>query len=460
MQKQSPLPKWYFDIFNRYRERLQQKEALYLALSAGVDSNTLLHWLYTFRAELPPIYTIHVNHNWHENYSHLWANFARQRAEFYGFTHYHYEAYFNLEMQSGLEAAGREMRYIKFAETMKPNSLLCVAHHRSDQAETLMQRLLRSSGTRGLGAMRDFNTVRFGTYDIDLFRPFLSISKKELYETAIKLNLPWLEDYTNHETDDMERNIIRNDLFKRMESTFPQYEEAFYQVTQFMQEADDLLLELAMIDLQKITQKNSIKGGLEKKNISQLHLPSLKELSLVRQKNLLQAWLRPYNLIFSQRQLTEFIRVFLEGAPTHQTRFELDPYVILYFQDYLYLEEKSEVLSSFKSFQLTPSSNAPSRHFWQQFSADDLLLEKRKGGERFHPLYRDRSQQLKKLLQEAKIPVWERDHCWLLKIRESGEILWVNHLGFAKSLENEIKEEGLAPALIATIPASDNSSSK
>lgn len=308
--------------------------------------------------------------------------------------------------------------------------------------------------------MRDFNTVRFGTYDIDLFRPFLSISKKELYETAIKLNLPWLEDYTNHETDDMERNIIRNDLFKRMESTFPQYEEAFYQVTQFMQEADDLLLELAMIDLQKITQKNSIKGGLEKKNISQLHLPSLKELSLARQKNLLQAWLRPYNLIFSQRQLTEFIRVFLEGAPTHQTRFELDPYVILYFQDYLYLEEKSEVLSSFKSFQLTPSSNAPSRHFWQQFSADDLLLEKRKGGERFHPLYRDRSQQLKKLLQEAKIPVWERDHCWLLKIRESGEILWVNHLGFAKSLENEIKEEGLAPALIATIPASDNSSSK
>lgn len=447
--QQNALPKWYFEVFERYREILQQKEALYLALSAGVDSNTLLHWLYTFRSELPPIYTIHVNHNWHDNYSHLWANFARQRAEFYGFTHYHYEAFFDLEETSGLEAAGREMRYIKFGETMKPNSLLCVAHHRSDQAETLMQRLLRSSGTRGLGAMRDFNTVQFGQYQIDLFRPFLSISKKSLYEAAIALNLPWLEDYTNHEADDMERNIIRNDLFKRMETPFPQYEEAFYQVTQFMQEADDLLLELAAIDLAKIAHNPTTEG----EETPQLHLPSLKKLSHARQKNLLQAWIRPYNLIFSQRQLAEFIRVFIEEIPTHQTRFELDPYLILYFQDYLYLQQKPQERSLFQSFQLIPSNNAPSHDYWQQFSTEDLQLVKRQGGERFHPLYREHSQQLKKLLQEAKIPVWERDNCWLLKNRKDGEIIWINHLGFAKSLEKEIKETGLSPALIpATSP--------
>lgn len=47
------LPNWYFEIFNRYKEQLQRKNALYLALSAGVDSNTLLHWLSIFKDELP-----------------------------------------------------------------------------------------------------------------------------------------------------------------------------------------------------------------------------------------------------------------------------------------------------------------------------------------------------------------------------------------------------------------------
>lgn len=247
----------------------------------------------------------------------------------------------------------------------------------------------------------------------------------------------------------MERNIIRNDLFKRMETPFPQYEEAFYQVTQFMQEADDLLLELAAIDLAKIAHNPTTEG----EETPQLHLPSLKKLSHARQKNLLQAWIRPYNLIFSQRQLAEFIRVFIEEIPTHQTRFELDPYLILYFQDYLYLQQKPQERSLFQSFQLIPSNNAPSHDYWQQFSTEDLQLVKRQGGERFHPLYREHSQQLKKLLQEAKIPVWERDNCWLLKNRKDGEIIWINHLGFAKSLEKEIKETGLSPALIpATSP--------
>lgn len=441
------LPTWYFDIFNRYKDTLQSKDALYVALSAGVDSNTLLHWLYSFKSELPPIYTIHVNHNWHGDYSHLWANFARKRAEFYGFTHYHYEAHFADHDPKGLEAAGREMRYLKFGETMQPNSLLCVGHHRSDQAETLMQRLLRSSGPRGLGAMRDFNTVEFGPYAIELFRPFLSISKQSLYETATQLNLPWLEDYTNHEADDMERNIIRNNIFKIMEKEFPKYEAAFYQVTQFMQETDDLLTEVASEDLNTISRNNPF--SRENDAIACLHLPSLLLLSPARQKNLLQNWIRPYNLIFSQKQMREFIRVFLQDTPTHQSMFKMEDYGIFYFQDLLYLRPwrmpEAEVI-----FELMPTKNAPSKDFWAQFSENDLLLTNRQGGERFHPLNRDKSQLLRKLLQESNLPQWERDQCWLLTRKDTGEIIWINHLGFSKSLSEHLTDDGLSPHLITT----------
>ena len=440
------LPNWYFDVFNRYAKTLQSKNALYLALSAGVDSNTLLHWLYTFKDQLPPIYTIHVNHNWHDQYSHLWANFARKRAKYYGFEHYHYEVYFEEHDPRGLEAAGREARYLKFGETMQENSLLCVGHHRSDQAETLMQRLLRSAGVRGLGAMRDFNSVNFGPHKIDLFRPFLSISKQSLYETATHLNLPWMEDYTNHEADDMERNIIRNNLFKEMGQVFPNYEAAFYQVTQFMQEADDLLVEVAAEDLKKISIKHQ--EAIVNDSRSLINLPALKQLSALRQKNAIQAWIRPYNLIFTQKQMREFFRVFIAQVPTHQTCFKLDDFGIFYFQDTLYLRPLIPTNSE-PSFRFITQKSAPAQSAWDQY---ELMLVPRKGGERFHPLGRDKRQTLKKLLQAANLPQWQRDDCWLLQDKNSGEILWVNHLGFSKILAPFIQDEGFAPEIVS--PAS------
>lgn len=456
----SKIPAWYFDIFNHYKTTLQSKNALYLALSAGVDSNTLLHWLAVFKNQLPPIYTIHVNHNWHGDYSHLWANFARKRAEYYGFQHYHYEVYFEDHDPKGLEAAGRNARYLKFGETMQENSLLCVGHHRSDQAETLMQRLLRSSGIRGLGAMRDFNQVQFGEYSIDLFRPFLSISKKTLYETATKLELPWLEDYTNHEADDMERNIIRNNLFNIMEKEFPKYEAAFYQVTQFMQEADDLLLEIAEQDLQLVGRETSFTQmpaiNTQKDHTSNsntvtlaLHLPSLLTLSKNRQKNLLQQWIRPKNLLFSQKQILEFFRTFIEQTPSHQSCFMLEDYGIFYFQDFLYLRKpanRSLKQTELFNLEFIPAENAPSQQFWDSRT---FSLQTRQGGERFHPMNRDKSQTLKKLLQEKNLPQWERDHCWYLQEIESGEILWVNHLGFSKKLQPYLENSGVTPILIS-----------
>ncbi|GHA02949.1 tRNA lysidine(34) synthetase TilS [Ignatzschineria ureiclastica] len=434
MTNNPTLPRWYHEIFQRYASILQTKSALYVALSAGVDSNTLLHWLYSFKAELPPIYTIHVNHNWHDNYSHLWALFARRRSEQYGFTHIHYEAHFPDHDPRGLEAAGREMRYRKFGETMQENSLLCVGHHRSDQAETVMQRLLRSAGVRGLGAMRDFNTVQFGEYEIELFRPFLSISKMTLYRTAIDLQIPWMEDYSNHETEEMERNIIRNEIFPAIEGRFPQYESAFYQVSQFMQEADDLLVEVAEEDLKMVG---------DHQDLSQLSLPALLKLSPRRQKNLLQIWIRPWHISFSAKQLQEFFRTFIEQSPTHQSLFKLKEYGIYYYQGKLYLRPlKSPII---KDFTLIPAPNAPTAEFWQQ---NPCRLIPRAGGERFHPIGRHKSQTLKKLLQEAELPQWERTQCWLLQSIKTGDILWVNHLGFAQSLAPFMAQEGLIPKLI------------
>ena len=259
----------------------------------------------------------------------------------------------------------------------------------------------------------------------------------------------------------MERNIIRNNLFNTMEKEFPKYEAAFYQVTQFMQEADDLLIEIAEQDLQLIGREtpftqvpviNPQKDNASNSDFSPtlaLHLPSLLTLSKNRQKNLLQQWIRPKNLLFGQKQIQEFFRTFIEQAPSHQSCFMLEDYGIFYFKDFLYLrkpaDDSLEPIDSLQVEYIT-ADNAPSQQFWD---SKTLTLHTRSGGERFHPMNRDKSQTLKKLLQEKNLPQWERDNCWYLQDAENGEILWVNHLGFSKQLQPYLENTGVMPFLMA-----------
>lgn len=433
MSSRCNIPYWYPKLFKQYKPLLVQQEALYLALSAGVDSNLLLHWLAYYKDELPPITTIHVNHNWHGKDAIIWAEFAKERATVYGFPHLHYDIYFEQHEPRGWEAAGREERYRLFGASMKEErSLLLTAHHRSDQAETFFQRLLRRSGVRGLGAMRHQTTLTFTPYTINLFRPLLSISKRELYRAATALNIPWMEDYTNHEVDQLSRNIIRNDLFPRIAKHFPYYEEAIYQSTLHLQESYQLLTEVAKEDLAKIAKSTTQEAT------PSLSRSSLRKLSLPRQKNLLQYWLAQYNLLLTQEQIGEFFRTFIEEEPPHTTRFSIGEYELRYYRDYIYLLPAN--LPQYPQLQWLPVAEGGHGLTKTQIKQLNLRLIPRKAGSRFHPFGRRHSQSIKKLLQEADLPHWERERCYFLINQKAtahipkDTILWVNHLGFDQQI--------------------------
>jgi len=114
----------------------------------------------------------------------------------------------------GLETAAREARYafLRSAAAELNCDAIALAHHRDDQAETVLMHALRGSGIRGLSGMEP---ERDG-----LVRPLLGASKREILEFLEANGVPWREDRTNRE-DDNPRNALRNRIMPQLESVYP-----------------------------------------------------------------------------------------------------------------------------------------------------------------------------------------------------------------------------------------------
>ncbi len=104
-----------------------------------------------------------------------------------------------LKPRSNIMARAREARYRLLGDACRDAGLktLLVAHHRGDQSETLLMRLLRGVGLKGLSGMR----VRRQIFDqgLDIVRPFLDVPKARLISTLVARGVDWIEDPTNQD---------------------------------------------------------------------------------------------------------------------------------------------------------------------------------------------------------------------------------------------------------------------
>ncbi len=120
-----------------------------------------------------------------------------------------------------VETAARVLRYDFFARTARDLQAraLFVAHHADDQAETVLHRMLRGTGTEGLQAMRMRSTVP-GAPDLPLLRPLLRVTRKEIEQYCADLNLATRHDASN-DLEDATRNKIRHSVLPMLEMINP-----------------------------------------------------------------------------------------------------------------------------------------------------------------------------------------------------------------------------------------------
>ncbi|HHT44642.1 MAG TPA: tRNA lysidine(34) synthetase TilS [Fastidiosipila sp.] len=182
------------------------------AVSGGLDSMVLLRFLMWLRQKVSfDLIVAHLDHGLREEADADATLVASYAASF--------DLPFHLQKEDvaaragregeGLEAAGRRARYEFFStlsEAGEKPSYIALAHHRDDQAETVLLHLTRGSGLKGLAGMREL--------DGDRWRPFLQLSRAELEMVADVLQIPYAVDRTN-ETRDFLRNRLRLDLLPR-----------------------------------------------------------------------------------------------------------------------------------------------------------------------------------------------------------------------------------------------------
>jgi len=270
----------------RLRQALQPwraARAWRIAFSGGLDSSVLLHLLADLarREDLPPLRAIHVHHGL-QAAADTWPEHCARVCQRLGIALDTVRV--RVAPGASLEQAARRARYQAFAERLEPGEVLLSAQHRDDQAETLLFRLLRGAGVRGLAAMPSSRALGQGS----LARPLLSCSRAELQAYAQDHGVVWIEDPSN--TDErFSRNFLRHQVIPLLAERWPQVVTSLARSAAHQTESRQLLDELAEMDLCAARGVPAFSWLA----LPSLQLSALAALSDARQRNLLRHWLAP-----------------------------------------------------------------------------------------------------------------------------------------------------------------------
>jgi tRNA(Ile)-lysidine synthase len=189
---------------------VQPGERIGVAVSGGADSVALLRLLLEARAELGCVLSVvHFNHKLRGAESDTDEAFVRVAAEKHGLV-FHCATgdtrQAAADREVSLETAARELRYEFFAELLQSRmDKVATAHTMDDQAETVLMRLVRGAGTRGLAGI--YPEQR----ELRIIRPLLGFRRVEIEEYLNLIGQEWREDATNIDPQHT-RNRIRHEL--------------------------------------------------------------------------------------------------------------------------------------------------------------------------------------------------------------------------------------------------------
>lgn len=255
--------------------------AWHIAFSGGLDSTVLLHLLASLgqTEPLPPLRAIHIHHGL-QAVADGWPAHCQSVCDELGVP----LRVVPVQVGAGasLERAAREARYRAFAQTVGEGEVLLTAQHRDDQAETLLFRLLRGAGVRGLAGIPASRPLAGGV----VVRPLLDCSRAELLAYAQHHGLRWVDDPSNNDPAHA-RNYLRHRVLPSFNQHWPQAMQNLARSAAHLREAQGLLDELAQTDLAAATSTTAFPWL----TLPSLALSPLLQLSPARQRNALRHWL-------------------------------------------------------------------------------------------------------------------------------------------------------------------------
>jgi tRNA(Ile)-lysidine synthase len=388
---------------------------LTLGLSGGLDSVVLLEVLCRLARPLGfKLACVHVNHGISPN-AQRWAAFCARKCKRLDIPLASHQADLAPYRAEGLEAAARRARYEIYAR--QDADFIVLAQHLDDQAETLLLQLLRGAGVKGGAAMpllrqqgrgKGGRPVRAPA----ILRPMLALSRQQIEAYARARRLKWVEDESNADIG-YDRNFLRHRVLPVLGRAFPAYRATLARAAGHLAEAGLILDQLAEADA-----KHAVAGN-------KLALAGLQGIGVARAKNLVR-WLllQRGGAAPETDRLEEALRQLFNARDDAAVRVALGACELRRYAGHAYLlppraDAPAEFQRSWNGKRAWPLPElGGTLHFARTRGAGvdcgrigerGLSARLRQGGEKLRLQTGGSTRSLKNLLQEARMPPWERE---------------------------------------------------
>jgi len=417
-----------------------------VAVSGGADSIFLLHTL----RELAPrwnlkLSVVHVDHSIRGAQSRADAAFvadlaARLHLDF------HLRQADVPAIDDNLEQAARRVRQAFFAELLSTGAIdrIATGHTRSDQAETVLYRILRGSGLAGLSGILPVTNEH-------VVRPLLELDRSEIECWLRKRNITWRDDETNQDRS-YARNRLRHEILPLLRDNFnPRLDESLASMATLAQDeelywtselarpspscnAPPILSTVELAALPTALVRRIIRQAIKdvKGDLRQIDFGHVERiLKMIRSHPGHDHVQLPGLDVLRSFEWVRLARAGSAAGPGFDFSFAIQPPGSVELPDgsariTLQILEKKE--------RTQGCGTVVSELDWGRFSSPDgapfgLEIRNWRPGDQYQPVRQTHKQKIKMLFQKARIPLWERSN-WPI-VTYNGTIIWARQFGVA-----------------------------
>jgi len=434
----------------RRNDLLRPGDRVGIAVSAGADSVALLRLMLDVSGELGVVPSVvHLNHQLRGAESDADERFARDLAEAHKLdflTESLDVKAHAAEKKLGLEAAAREVRYELFGRALHSGvDRIATGHTLDDQAETVLLKMARGAGTRGLAGIYPKLAIDTpGSTGLAIVRPLLGTRRAVLRSYLAEIGQSWREDASNQDLRHT-RNRVRHEILPRLEqdvnpgvcetlaetAEIARAEEAYWGA-----ETSRLLPQLWRLDEH---------GGI-------LQLKHFASLPLAIRRRLIRAAAEAVGLALEFRHVEEILNQACEGSASMLP----GDWTVARHGDELRFQKASEEVTDYQYELSVPGRIAiveagivveaivingrgsPDRYTPQHLvdsscAQKQWLVRNWRAGERFWPAHTKEPKKIKELLQDRHI-IGKKKQRWPV-IACGGEIIWLSGFGVRRDFQ-------------------------
>lgn len=434
-----------FREFINKNNLLNNCQKLLLAVSGGPDSLVMLELFSELKSEFKlKIAVAHLDHMLRPE-SVKEAEFVEAYSKKKGFDFFLKRVDLPAlikDNNSSVEALARKLRFDFFRKIIKDNNydLLALAHHKDDQAETVLLNLFRGAGLQGLSGIQP----RTRLAGLEIIHPLLDFNKEEILAYCKQNKLQPQFDSTNNKNI-YSRNIIRNEIFPLVESKISsKAREVIARSSKLIAAENDFLQRLALDKYKKIVKKETqdkiivdfqsfkeidqilqwrVYRQIYNKindNLDDLYFDHILEIEkLIQNKKTgrgvdiasgIRVEISYSELIFFKKsefkqQITEKMELKLGSETKINDKFSLETEIID-ICDFSFSKRKEVAAFDYEKLKLP------------------LSVRNRKEGDSLKPLGMSGHKKIKDILIDQKIPKYERDELPLI-VDEDDNIIWL-----------------------------------